>query len=220
MYYTELLNLCVRPLPYEPGDELWNDAHISKMMLQAHLSEDTDAASYKREKRQKICDYLFRQMHLKQDASIVDLGCGPGLYCALLAERGVNVTGIDRSESSIRYARNLLSGYNTRFINDSYLNSFGKDQYDAALLISQDFGVLSPDNRKRLLSNIRDSLKTGGYFAFDISSIAALEALKKNALADWTMSDNGFWRPHRHMVFIGDLFLRGPARFMRVVWGD
>lgn len=188
------------PAPFEPGAELWNDPHISRMMLEAHLSPDTDAASYIPSKVQAICEYLTEAMGLKKGDAIVDLGCGPGLYSALLADRSCKVTGIDRSENSIQYARQLTQGKDAEFIVASYLEPFGTSQFDAALLIYQDYGVLSPDNRKILLGNIRQALKPNGFFALDVSSLAAFESRTKNAGSKWYASEAGFWRPHPHFV--------------------
>ena len=196
--FDDLMNSDKCPEPYEPGEELWNDPHISKMMLESHLSQDTDAASYRPEKIQAICEYLIRAMNLKNGDSIVDLGCGPGLYCSRLVRQGFCMTGIDRSENSIRYARN--HDENTDYILTSYLNPFEINQFDAAFMISQDYGVLSAENRKKLLSNIRNALKPNGYFGFDVSSMAAFQSRKENAASKWYASDSGFWRPHKHFV--------------------
>ncbi len=194
----DLINADRRPEPYEPGEELWNDPHISRMMLEAHLSPDTDAASYRPEKIKAICEYLIQTMGLKNGDLIVDLGCGPGLYCSQLVQKGFHLTGIDRSENSIHYAKN--HGKDTNYILASYLNPFGENQFDAALMISQDYGVLSPENREILLGNIRNSLKPNGYFAFDVSSMAAFQNRRDGAASKWYVSDSGFWRPHKHFV--------------------
>ncbi|MBU7006576.1 class I SAM-dependent methyltransferase [Phosphitispora fastidiosa] len=196
----DLINSDRCPAPYEPGEELWNDPHISKKMLEAHLSPDTDAASYKPEKIQAICGYLIRAMGLKNEESIVDLGCGPGLYCSRLVQKGFYLTGIDRSETSICYARNYNHDEHANYILASYLNPFGLNQFDAALMISQDYGVLSPENRKMLLGNIRNALKPNGYFAFDVSSMTAFQNRINGAASKWYASGPGFWRPHKHFV--------------------
>lgn len=188
------------PAPYEPGQELWNDPHISKSMLEAHLSPDTDAASYKPEKIQAICEYLIPTLGLESRDSIVDLGCGPGLYCSRLVQKGFFMTGIDRSENSIEYARNHNHGKHADYILASYLNPFGSNQFDAALMISQDYGVLSPENRKILLGNIRNALKPNGYFAFDVSSMTCFQNRKDGGACKWYASGAGFWRPHKHFV--------------------
>lgn len=197
---NDLINAGRFPLPFEPGAELWNDPHISLGMLEAHLSPDTDAASYRPEKIRTICGFLAKAMPLETDASAVDLGCGPGLYCTRLAKDGIHMTGIDRSVNSIRYAKENNQSETTRFICQSYLEPFGCAQYDAALMISHDYGVPNPENRKLLLRNLRNALKPGGRFALDLPSMAAFEARKKRVTDVWYTSDAGFWRAHPHVV--------------------
>lgn len=196
--FEDLINADRCPEPYEPGEELWNDPHISIMMLEAHLSPDTDAASYRPEKIQAICKYLIQALDLKSGDSVIDLGCGPGLYCSRLVRQGFRLTGIDRSENSIQYARN--HDKKTNYILASYLSPLGESQFDAALMISQDYGVLSPENREILLGNIHTALKPNGYFVFDVSSTAAFQNRRNGASSKWYVSDPGFWKPHKHFV--------------------
>lgn len=196
----DLMETDRRPIPYEPGEEMWNDSHISKMMLEAHLSSNTDAASYTPSKIRAICDYLPQRMRINKGSAIIDLGCGPGLYCSLLSQKSFNMTGIDGSENSIQYASEHREKTKTSYICGNYLNPFGDGEYDAALMISEDYGVLSPEIRKLLLKNISTALKPNGYFAFDVSSLAAFKARKENYAPKWYASDPGFWRQHRHFV--------------------
>lgn len=196
----DLMETDRRPVPYEPGEEMWNDSYISKMMLKAHLSPGTDAASYTSSKIRAICDFLPKKMRIKKGSTMIDLGCGPGLYCSLLTKKGYNMTGMDGSENSIHYASAHCKEAQTNYICGSYLNPFGNGEYDAAMMISEDYGVLSPENRKLLLTNIHNALKPNGYFAFDASSLEAFKARKENYAPKWYGSDPDFWRPHRHFV--------------------
>lgn len=189
-----------RPALFAAGAELWNDPHISGEMLKAHLSPDTDAASYKPAAIAAICRHLPDAMGLKTGASLVDLGCGPGLYAKELGTRGFAVTGIDRSEASIRYARELNAGPQATFLNASYLQPFGENRFDAAIMVSLDYGVLSPENRRRLLNNVHAALKPGGYFALDVESLYAFSQLQKSAALRWEAAESGFWRPHPYVA--------------------
>ena len=193
-----LLDTNRKPAPYEPGDEFWNDPYISKQLLKTHLATDTDQGSYKPETLRAICRYLPSAMDLKQSAAIADLGCGPGLYCAKLSGMGYALTGIDRSESSLAYAREHAPG--ARFVRQSYLEPFGAGQFDAAVMISQDYGVLRPEHRQLLLQNIHTTLKPGGYFAFDMPSPRAFADRTAQSAPNWYAAAAGFYRPHPHFV--------------------
>lgn len=191
---------------YQPGAPLWTEPHIAEEMLKAHLFAETDAASYRPETIEKICTILPERMKLPRGARLLDLGCGPGLYCKNLAERGLALTGVDWSENSIRYARQLCRGLSADFLCASYLDPMPQQKFNGALMISQDYGVLAPQGRKKLLTNIRAALKTGGRFAFDVSSTAAFEDLKQNAGQIWEAAAEGFWRAHPYLT-LQKLFL-------------
>ncbi len=195
-----LLREVKQPLPYAPGAELWNDPHISGEMLKAHLSADTDAASYKPKTIRDICSHLPNAMGLKNGDTIIDLGCGPGLYCRQLLDKGYRVTGVDRSKQSIKHARGLCQGENASFFEASYLEPFGNEDFHAALLIYQDYGVLAPENRKKLLKNIYDALKPGGWFALDVPSLFAFSQRQQKEVSHWSVSEQGFWRPHPYLA--------------------
>jgi len=193
-----LLALDQKPAPYEQGDEFWNDPYISGQLLETHLDGTTDLASYKPETMDAICRYLPEAMGLNAGAAIVDLGCGPGLYCARLSEAGYAMTGVDRCEHSLAYAKEHAP--KARFLRQSYVEPFGENKFDAAIMISQDYGVLSPDDRQTLLDNIHTALRPGGYFAFDMPSLRAFaERTAKNA-PNWYAAGAGFYRPHAHFV--------------------
>jgi SAM-dependent methyltransferase len=189
-----------RPLPYQGGAELWRDPHIAGEMLKAHLSPDTDAASYMPDRIRSICDSLPARMGLTASARVVDLGCGPGFYCHHLAKQGFTMTGMDWSENSIRYAETLCAGQNVAFRMGSYLEPFAQEEFGGALLISQDYGVLSPKHRKTLLHNIHEALGHGGTFALDVPSRTAFDTLRQSAVPAWEAADKGFWRPHPYMM--------------------
>lgn len=201
-----------RPKPFAPGAELWNDPHISKEMLKAHLAPDTDAASYRPDTIKAICAHLPKAMGLASGTAIADLGCGPGLYAKKLAGQGFSVTGVDRSVNSIRYARELNAGQQAAFVNASYLQPFGENSFDAAVMISKDYGVLPPECRRTLLNNIHAALKPGGWFALDVPSLFHFAQRQKSAAPYWEAAESGFWRPHPYVAlsktyFYPDLFV-------------
>ena len=206
IYPQNILALMETPELYQPGAPLWTEPHIAEEMLKAHLFAETDAASYRPETIEAICDTLPDRMRLPRGARLLDLGCGPGLYCKNLAGRGFVMTGVDWSENSIRYAKQLCRGLNADFLCASYLDPLPQRNFDGAVMISQDYGVLAPQDRKKLLRNIRAVLKIGGRFAFDVSSTTAFEELKQTAAQTWEAAAQGFWRAHPYLT-LQKLFL-------------
>ncbi len=189
-----------RPTPYQPGAVFWTDPYIAAELLKAHLQPDTDAASYKPETITAICRHLQTRLAWAENSAVADLGCGPGLYCYQLAKQGVAVTGIDQSENSLRYAQDLCKGTNANFRRASYLEPFGESCFDAAMMVSQDYGVLSPVQRQKLLGNIYRALKPHGYFVMDVSASAAYAKRKEANAATWQIETSGLWRPHPYVL--------------------
>ena len=188
----------MRPPPlFEGGTvEFWADPHISKQMLTAHLSPDIDAASRKPETIERTVSWMMARLDLQPGATVLDLGCGPGLYTKRLAARGLNVTGVDFSLNSINYAREHDAA--TTYIHQNYLTLDFAAQFDAVSLIYGDFCVLSDEKRDQLLSIISRALKPGGRFIFDVSTRLHHQ---RNVGASWSVAgEGGFWRPHPHLV--------------------
>ncbi len=193
------------PAPYEPGEPaFWNDPHIARQMLRAHLDQSTEAASYRAGRIDSICAFLPEAMGIPPGGDVVDLGCGPGLYCARLATAGYRMTGLDFSPVAIEHGRATVP--DAQFRVENYLDWHEENRYDGALLIYEDYGVLPPADRRRLLANVRRALRPGGAFALDVASNVAFAEVSKRPEKTWTLEEAGFWRPHRHMV-LQQLFL-------------
>ncbi len=189
------------PEPFTPGEPLfWNDPHISAQMLKAHLNPDNDLASRRPQTIQNIVDWLTASLDLQAGDSVIDLGCGPGLYASRLAERGLHVTGVDYSRRSIDHAiqhaqQNQLD---IQYRHQDYLTLDDEEQYDAALLIYGDYCPLAPEQRIKLLVNVRRALKPGGYFVLDVTT--PTHRRKFGNRNGWYAVETGFWKPGPHLV--------------------
>ena len=90
-----LADLPTDPEPFADGRQIpWNDPDFSRRMLARHL-ESHDLASRRAEKRRRIVDELITVAGLAPGDRVLDLGCGPGLYCQEFARRGMQVEGWD-----------------------------------------------------------------------------------------------------------------------------
>ena len=196
-----LCTLTEPPELFAPGEPLfWNDPHISESLLAAHLDPDTEAASRHPDVIDAIVNWLVDYLGLQPGDGVLDLGCGPGLYCARLAARGLRVTGVDYSRRSIDYATPYAAGHDLpiTYRYQNYLTLDDTGLYDAVLLIYGDLCPLPPADRDSLLDRVHRALKPGGRFVFDVSTrvLRARHQLKNH----WYAVESGFWKPGPHLV--------------------
>jgi len=198
---SHLIELQQKPDPFTPGEPLfWNDPHISTQMLKVHLDPGTEAASRRPETIDRSVNWLVETLGLKTGASLLDLGCGPGLYASRLARAGFNVTGVDYSRNSIEYATRYAkdNDLDITYRYQNYLELNDEGLYDAAFLIYGDFCPLNLEQRSRLLKNIHRALKPNGQFVLDVST---REHRKKYGNKNhWYAAESGFWKPSPHLV--------------------
>lgn len=203
MDFKKLLKSSVKPVLYEPGDAImWTDPYISQQLLKIHLDPEIDAASRKPLSIKKTLEFIYNFRN-KSGMHILDLGCGPGIYTKEIATRGHKVTGMDFSENSIAYAKNLASinNLNIEYVCQNYLELDYVEKFDLITMIFTDFGVLIPDERGRLLQNIFTALKSGGMFIFDVLNDKNLEA-KFPDQQSWNVSERGFWRDSPYLELV------------------
>ena len=198
---SQLIELQQKPAPFTAGESLfWDDPHISTRMLDAHLDPDIDAASRRPGTIVRSVRWLIEQLTLETGDSVLDLGCGPGLYASHFARAGLRVTGMDYSRRSIDYAIKYANENNLdiTYHFQNYLELNDENQYDAALLIYGDFCPLNPAQRAKLLQNIHRALKPSGKFVLDVST---RECRKKHGNKHgWRALESGFWKPGPHLL--------------------
>lgn len=190
-----------KPEPFTPsGAVFWDDPHISSFLLETHLDPTIDRASRRPEIVDASVAWIVDTLSLQTGDTILDLGCGPGLYATRLALRGLSVTGVDYSRRSIAYASGFAEefGLDITYRCENYLQLTDDAQYDAVLLIFGDYCTFNPDQRRQILSNVHRALKPGGHFVVDVST--RLHREKYGAKKSWTISQEGFWRPGPHLV--------------------
>ncbi len=187
--------------------EFWDNEHISKMMLTAHLNPNWDAASRKPATIEATCKWISSTLGLKPTQRLLDLGCGPGLYSTKFYEQGLAVTGIDYSKRSLAYAKEQasLKNYGIDYLYQDYLTMDYHSEFDAAVLIYCDFGVFSEVLRTQLLKKIHEALKPGGYFVFDVWSTVYTELTAQ--YKNWFVHEKqGFWKPTPHLELVQKQF--------------
>ncbi|OUP63456.1 SAM-dependent methyltransferase [Drancourtella sp. An177] len=178
----------------------WDDEHISKGMLAAHLDTNNDGASRKLSTIQESVDWICEQYLNSNCNQLLDLGCGVGIYSELLHDKGFSVTGIDFSKRSIEYAKAHARKSNREitYHYQNYLDINYENQFDIAILVYCDFGVLSPCDRNILLAKIHKALKNNGVLILDVFNKPYLNVFNETQSVKFEQS--GFWSSKPHVV--------------------
>jgi cyclopropane fatty-acyl-phospholipid synthase-like methyltransferase len=203
--FSDLEWINARPKPFEfyTASELWTDEHTSAQMLAFHLNENVDLASRKMAFIDQSVDWLVSHLGIAAGVSVVDFGCGPGLYTSRLAKRGADVTGIDFSARSIEYAKNQARtmGLGISYLNQNYLDFTTDKRFDVVLMIMCDFCALSPAQREIMLLKFRSLLKPSGRIVLDVHSLTAFDQRAETSYYELNLM-NGFWSPEPYYGFL------------------
>jgi SAM-dependent methyltransferase len=186
-------------------ESFWTDPYISKKLLEIHLDPDTDLASRKPGFMDSSADWIAKTVPPENYPSLIDLGCGPGLYAERFAKKGYAVTGVDFSENSIQYARNSAKEKNLsiKYLCRNYLEMQSKGCFDFASMIYCDYGALPPESRQILMQSVYNALKPGGKFLLDVCSSRMYGRFKEGRT--WEICEGGFWSPENHLLFTSNV---------------
>lgn len=185
-----------KPVLFEKTEcNIWTDPHIQHEMLKAHLDPASDGASRKEGSILKIVDFI--QHNTRSECRLLDLGCGPGLYTSLLADKGYRVTGVDFNSASIAYA--VEKRTDIEYLLGDYIRNYPTGKYDAITMIYCDLGTHSNDDRDRLLINIYNSLNDGGVFIFDVFTEGIIRDKQEDK--NWEYApEGGFWNKGDYLL--------------------
>lgn len=188
------------PAPWREGDNIpWHDPGFSERMLQQHLSQEHDRASRRSPTIDTHVDWIHGHVLKERPASVLDLGCGPGLYTSRLARLGHACFGIDYSPASIRYATDLAARDGLRCeyrCEDIREAEYGTGR-DLIMLIFGELNVFRPTDAQVILEKAREALVEGGLLLLEPHTYAALQ--KRAARGrDWYAVASGLFseRPH------------------------
>jgi SAM-dependent methyltransferase len=135
------------------------------MSDQPYFPENEDETSRLEGKTEKqaVIDQA-RWAGLQPGMRILDVGCGPGITTAILAETaqpGGSAVGIDRSEERIAHAKSKYAAPNVEFILRNFfhdLSDLGQFDFIWVRFVLEYFRTSSDD----LVNNIAKQLKPGG----------------------------------------------------------
>lgn len=112
-------------------------------------------------------------LDLPSGARVLDAPCGAGRIAVRLAERGLEVTGIDISAPEIAEARRVAAergvdvGYEVADVREAPAR-----QYDGFVCWGNSFGYLPHEGTVEQLSAARRALRTGGRLVLETATVA------------------------------------------------
>lgn len=104
---------------------------------------------------------LIKALKLTADTTLLDVGCGSGLFCQLAAQRGTGVMGLDASEALLDLARSRAP-HAAFFQGEAEALPFVDHTFDVVTMINLLPHVADP---LQALKQARRALRTGGRVA-------------------------------------------------------
>lgn len=166
-----LLNFLETPKPFQTVENnLWKNERVSDFIFDAHFNNNVYGGSKDEVFIEQAVQFIHSIIYSNSSKSVLDLGCGPGLYSLRIAAKGLDVVGVDFSSRSIEYANKHNFFQNLRYFENDILHFKMNERFDFCLLLFRIYNTFSENDRKRLLQNIRQHLNTDGYFLLDVPS--------------------------------------------------
>ncbi|MFH9002184.1 class I SAM-dependent methyltransferase [Streptomyces afghaniensis] len=120
---------------------------------------------------------------------VLDLGCGTGVFALLLAERGVDVVGVDPAGASLDVARGKPGGERVRWIHGDATTLPPLTADLATMTGNAAQAVVDPEDWQRTLRGARAALRPGGRFVFETRVPARRAWEEWNRRATHTVTD-------------------------------
>lgn len=144
----------------------------------------------------------FFDEQVPQNARILDVGCGQGRDALFLGRRGHHVIGVDQSPNGIRDLQAVAKKENLTVegvVAD--VTSFTPTGSFDVVLIDRTLHMLTPDERRTVLSTLLDHVIEGGFLiiADETSNIPGFQAAISAHRQDWVIEfqKRGYLFVHR-----------------------
>lgn len=136
-------------------DEFWAE------FWRIRLVKDDELVAWK---NQQVVDFCFETLKLKPGMRVLDLGCGAGFQALLLAERGLQVHGIDLSKKLTDYAAKIAKQrkLSATFAAGDMRKLSAQEEYDRIVVLGMSFGFGTDAENLQTAKNIYRALKPGG----------------------------------------------------------
>jgi SAM-dependent methyltransferase len=205
-HHTSLQRILAAPHPPKPwvdGYQIpWNDPAFSERMLHVHLDPSTHMASRNSGMIDRHVEWLLSQ--IPAGSHVLDVGCGPGLYCHELARRGHRATGFDFAPAPLDWARTKAEAekLDCRFHNFD-LTALPEDftaqvggKVDVITFWFGEFHSFSPEMVRDFLPRLKHCLRPGGLFILEYQPA---EIFVKEESTDWSCVESSIFCDQPHL---------------------
>jgi len=136
---------------------------------------------------------LLADEHGLDPASVLDVPCGIGRHAVPLAERGLDVTGVDISPEYVDGAREraAAAGVDPTFREGDMRDLDVAGRFDLVANLWTSFGYFDADTDRAVLADLRERVADGGALVMELSN-------KEGMLA--AFDDDGVTRTDDHLV--------------------
>lgn len=187
--------------PWIEGERIpWDDPEFSKRVLKEHLSQQSSAASKQMRVIQKECAWIFNSLMKNQPGKILDLGCGPGLYTEIFAQKRNFCVGIDFAPAAIEYAKKHATKNCAYILGDIRTMDYGEG-FDAVVYLFGAINLLPSEDAKKVLRKAYQALKPGGIFLVESSSIESVDQIG-NQPSMWYSAEDGLFSTKPHLCLM------------------
>lgn len=117
-------------------------------------------------------DFVEEAMGLAKGASLLDLGCGPGVHAVQLAKRGYEVIGIDLSLAMLARASDEAAEHQQRinFVQGDMRELTFEDAFDGVLCWGATFGYFDELKNAEVVQKIHRALRKQGRLLLDVTN--------------------------------------------------
>ena len=129
-----------------------------------YLNDDCDYENWSQ--------YLITELEKYPLKSGLDIGCGSGYFTRFFHKRGYDAVGMDLSTSMLDKAKEIArkEGIPCRFIQGDVTRFITPQKYDFATAINDCINYVKKEKLTSAFRCVKNALKKGGIFLFDISS--------------------------------------------------
>jgi SAM-dependent methyltransferase len=160
-------------------------------MTDALFGEPRLAAIYdvvEGERREDLDHYLTLADELGA-RSLLDVGCGTGIFACRAARRGMDVTGVDPAGASLEVARARPGAERVRWLHGD-ATGLPELQVDLATMTANVAHVfLTDEDWAATLTGVHAAMRPGGHLVFEVRDPA------RRPWERWTRTDVGFDPP-------------------------